>query len=281
MVARPRGGGDKGWSVHPSRRRQRGRRLDFPFCATISFVDRTVGPQPGVATTDEFRKAAATVTVTPFDNQTDAVMAMRFQREVSVHSHDLYWNARRLTRDHADAEDLVQETLLYAYRGFAGFQAGTNLWAWLFRIMRNRWISGHRRSERRLKESLEADIDDRVTGTSAALATAQRSAEEEFLSRVPDMCLEAALATLPEGSRIALYYAAEGYSHQEIASRMDIPVGTVMSRIFRARRRVRDLLQSAHHQGFVPAHVAPCPSTPKAAATRASTTQTDIDHGRR
>jgi RNA polymerase sigma-70 factor (ECF subfamily) len=199
---------------------------------------------------------------------------------VSAHSHDLYWNARRLTRDHADAEDLVQETMLYAYRGFAGFQAGTNLGAWLFRIMRNRWISGHRRSERRLKESLEADIDDRVTGTRAALATAQRSAEEEFLSRVPATGLEAALAALPEGSRIALYYAAvEGYSYQEIASRMDIPVGTVMSRIYRARRRVHNLLQSAHHQGFGSDHVVPFPSTMKVAATRVSKRQADIDHG--
>lgn len=219
------------------------------------------------------------MTVTPLDNQTDAVMAMRFQREVSAHSHDLYWNARRLTRDHADAEDLVQETMLYAYRGFAGFQAGTNLGAWLFRIMRNRWISGHRRSERRLKESLEADIDVRVTGTNAALATTQPSAEEEFLSRVPAMGLEAALATLPEGSRIALYYAAEGYSYQEIASRLEIPVGTVTSRIFRARRRVHDLLQSPHHQGFVSDHVVPCPSTTKVAATRGSESQAGIAHG--
>jgi RNA polymerase sigma-70 factor (ECF subfamily) len=183
------------------------------------------------------------VTVAPFVNMPDAATALRFQREVIAQSERLYWKARRLTRNHADAEDLLQETLLHAYRGFAGFEAGTNVGAWIFRIMRNRWISGHRQSERRITECFAADVDERAVGTSAALATAQQSAEDEALSRIPATTLEAAMATLPEGPRIALYYAAvEGYSYREIASLMDIPLGTVMSRIHRARRHLRTVL---------------------------------------
>jgi RNA polymerase sigma-70 factor (ECF subfamily) len=183
------------------------------------------------------------MTAVSIDIEPDTPLAVRFEREVLALSESLYRKARRLTGNHADAEDLVQETLLHAYRGFKSFEPGTNASAWLFCIMRNRWINGYRRSERRLTEWLNDDVDGRVAGTAAALATAERSAEEEVLSRIPDRNLETALATLPEGFRAALYYAAvDGYSYQEIAVLMGIPVGTVMSRVHRARRRMHDLL---------------------------------------
>jgi RNA polymerase sigma-70 factor (ECF subfamily) len=149
-----------------------------------------------------------------------------------------------LTNNHADAEDLLQDTLMQAYTGFRSFQQGTNLKAWLFRIMSNRNINVYRRLQRRPVENLADEISDRMLFSNAAHASnGVRSAEAEVMEALPDKDIVAALAALPETLRTTVYYAdVEGYPYREIAAIMDIPLGTVMSRLHRARTALRTLL---------------------------------------
>jgi RNA polymerase sigma-70 factor (ECF subfamily) len=173
----------------------------------------------------------------------NAELSMRFQREVLPLRDTLLRAAKRLTYSHADAEDLLQDALVDAYIGFRTFQQGTNLKAWLFRILRNRSISNHGKKKRR-PEYLAAEITDQMMVSNAAnLPRSPRSAEAEVLAGLPDGEITTALAALHEGVRTTLYYAAvEGYRYHEIAAIMDIPLGTVMSRLHRGRSRLRDLL---------------------------------------
>jgi RNA polymerase sigma-70 factor (ECF subfamily) len=159
--------------------------------------------------------------------------------------NNLFKSARRLTNSHADAEDLVQETLLYAFTGFRTFAPGTNVNAWLSRIMRNRWITEYRRCQRRPIEDLAGDIGSRVLAASKTPQSAaiRQSVEEDVLAILPDGDLAAAFATLPASTRLVMYYAEiEGYRLQEVADLLGIPIGTVMSRLYRGRRRMRDRL---------------------------------------
>ncbi|ODQ88041.1 hypothetical protein BHQ18_20895 [Mycolicibacterium flavescens] len=147
--------------------------------------------------------------------------------------------ARLLTRSQADAEDLVQDTLMHAYAGYRSFEAGTNFKAWLYRIMRNQWINAHRRSERR-----PCEVFDGLVSESAVVHRAGRdqlsSAEDRVLQNMPDPAVMDALAALSEEHRLVLYYAdVEDRSYREVADLMGIPVGTVMSRLHRARRQMR------------------------------------------
>ncbi|MBU8829399.1 sigma-70 family RNA polymerase sigma factor [Mycolicibacterium goodii] len=151
-------------------------------------------------------------------------------------------DAKRLTRTHADAEDLVQDTLLHAYSGFHRFRPGTNLKAWLRRIMRNQWISNHRRQASRPSEVLADDISSRMLLASGSTQTTvlHASAEDDVLAALPRSDLVTAMCALSRDSRLILYYVdVEGYPLREVASLMEVPVGTVMSRLHRARRRVR------------------------------------------
>jgi RNA polymerase sigma-70 factor, ECF subfamily len=181
------------------------------------------------------------------DRDCDAGAALQFENEVIPLLNSLYWTAWRLTRSHPDAEDLVQETLLRAYAGYASFRPGSNMKAWLSRIMRNQWINSYRRSQRRPIETLEDWFDDgSAAGREAVKAVEQRSAEEHVLDQIPEGRVSDALASMPNGLRIVLYYAhVEGYSYREIADFLDIPYGTVMSRLHRARHRLRDHLANA------------------------------------
>ena len=158
----------------------------------------------------------------------------------------LYSAALRMTRNPADAQDLVQETYLRAYRGYGGFQAGTNLKAWLYRILTNTYINSYR-AKRRQPEQTELDdveelylyrrMGDRGLGG--------QSAEDEALSWITDEEVKGALESLPENFRMAVLLAdVEGFSYKEIAEIMDVPVGTVMSRLHRGRRA----LQKALHE---------------------------------
>lgn len=176
----------------------------------------------------------------------DADLAARFTDEVQPLIDVLQRGARRLTRCEADADDLLQDTLLHAYAGYRQFRAGTNLKAWLFRIMYNRWVSNHRRT---LSRPAEVAVE-QVTDHAMARATAgTSSAESEVLASVPDPELAAALAVLPEGFSTAMFYAdVQGYTYAETADIMNIPVGTVMSRVSRGRQRLRDSLASAQRR---------------------------------
>ncbi|ALI25619.1 RNA polymerase sigma-E factor [Mycolicibacterium fortuitum] len=174
----------------------------------------------------------------------DAVLAARFVREAMPFHTVLLRTARRLTLSQADAEDLVQDTLMNAYTGFHRFEPGTNLQAWLFRIMHNRWISTHRMKQRRPDTFSVAEFTDNdMLGSAGHSAIAERSAEDRALDLFCDDRIRDAVLTLPEGFRTVLYYAdIEGLTYAETAARMDIPLGTVMSRIARSRERLRAAL---------------------------------------
>lgn len=178
------------------------------------------------------------VTNTP---EADTDLAARFTGEVEPLRDMLARGARRLTRSDADAEDLLQDALMHAYAGFQTFEAGTNVKAWLFRILYNRWVSGYRSKQRRPAEVCLDDVTEvEVWGGVRRQADASRSAEVEFLDALPNNEIASALATLPEGSRTAIYFAdVLDYTYAETAVLMDVPIGTVMSRVSRGRKRLR------------------------------------------
>ncbi len=164
------------------------------------------------------------------------------------HMGSLYTAALRMTRNPADAEDLVQETYLKAYRAFGSFQEGTNLKAWLYKILTNTFINSYRSKKRRpeqteLDEGEDLYLYRRLGGLEAVAAG--RSAEEELLDHITDSEVKVALESLPESFRMAVLLAdVEGFSYKEIAEILEIPIGTVMSRLHRGRKA----LQKALHQ---------------------------------
>ena len=175
----------------------------------------------------------------------------------------LYSAALRMTRNPSDAEDLVQETYLRAYRGFGGFQEGTNLKAWLFRILTNTFINSYRAKQRRPGETDLDDVEDlymyrRLGGLEAAQAG--RTPESEVLEAIPEAVVKEALEALPEQFRMAVLLAdVEGFSYKEIAEILDIPIGTVMSRLHRGRKGLeRRLFGFAEGRNLLPK--APDPS---------------------
>jgi RNA polymerase sigma-70 factor (ECF subfamily) len=173
--------------------------------------------------------------------ESDAELAARFERDTAPLRPVLMRGARRLTRNEADAEDLLQDALMHAFMGFRRFERGTNLNAWLFRIMHNRWISGYRMKQRRPAEYAVESIADLDLPADALRST--RSAESAAMDALPDTEIKAALDQLPEGFRVALYYAdVQGLTYAETAQVMGTPVGTVMSRVFRGRAQLRQTL---------------------------------------
>jgi RNA polymerase sigma-70 factor (ECF subfamily) len=170
----------------------------------------------------------------------------------------LYSAALRMTRNPADAEDLVQETYLKAYRGFGSFEQGTNLKAWLYRILTNTFINRYRAAKRRPDETDLDDVEDfylyrRLGGLEEARAG--RSAEDEMMDFFSEEEVKAAVEALPEQFRMAVLLAdVEGFSYKEIASILDIPIGTVMSRLHRGRKNLQKrLYEYASRQGLLTA----------------------------
>ena len=178
-----------------------------------------------------------------------------FADEAMEYAPQLYSAALRMTRNQADAEDLVQETYLRAYRGFEGFAAGTNLRAWLFRILTNTYINAYRARQRRPQESDLADVEDlylyrRLGALDAVLSS--RSAEDTLMELLTDDEVKQALEDLPENFRLPVLLAdVEGFSYREIAEMLDIPIGTVMSRLHRGRKAMQKALYDyAHARGL-------------------------------
>ena len=175
----------------------------------------------------------------------DPEIAHRFLRDVMPLHDQLYRVARRMTRNHSDAEDLLQDTLVRAFTGFGGYQEG-NLRAWLTTIMTHTAISTHRRRERRPTEVLTADISEVTPGIGRKASNHGPSAETCFLDPLPSDRTLTALRQLPEATQKVLYYAdVEGRRYSEIADILGVPLGTVMSRIHRGRQRMRHLLTAA------------------------------------
>ena len=189
-----------------------------------------------------------------------------FAEQAMPYMDNLYGAALRMTRNQSDAEDLVQETFLKAYRGFGGFQEGTNLKAWLYRILTNTYINIYRSKKRRPDETDLAEVEDlylyrRLGGLEGA--TAGRSAEDELLDTFTETEIKQALEDLPENFRMAVLLAdVEGFAYKEIAEILDIPIGTVMSRLHRGRKAMqKQLYEFGRRRGLVPRADEPATTT--------------------
>jgi RNA polymerase sigma-70 factor (ECF subfamily) len=173
----------------------------------------------------------------------DPALRERFEREVLPLLPSLYSAALRMTRNPADAEDLVQETYLRAYRGFSGFEEGTNLRAWMYRILTNTFINSYRKKQREPVTVQEDDLDEWYLYDKLGESGVEPSAEAEVIRSMPDEDVQKALEALPEGFRLAVLLAdVEGFSYKEIAEILGIPIGTVMSRLHRGRRALEKAL---------------------------------------
>ncbi len=191
------------------------------------------------------------------DQDTFADQAMEYMPQ-------LYSAALRMTRNRADAEDLVQEAYLKAYRGFGGFEEGTNLRAWLFRILTNTFINSYRSKKRRPDETELDEVEDfylyrRLGGLEAVRSG--RSAEDELMDVFTDGEVQGAIEALPEQYRLAVLLSdVEGFSYKEIAEQLDVPIGTVMSRLHRGRRSLQKQLHDfAVERRLAPAEPEPTP----------------------
>jgi RNA polymerase sigma-70 factor (ECF subfamily) len=178
----------------------------------------------------------------------------RFERDAMPLLDQLYAAALRMTRNPSDAEDLVQETYLKAYSAFHSFRAGTNLRAWLYRILTNTYINGYRKRQRQpVQQPTEEITDWQLAQVEQHTPSGLRSAEMEALDRLPDSDVKEALSQLAEDFRMAVYLAdVEGFAYKEIADIMGTPIGTVMSRLHRGRKQLRDMLTGvARERGFL------------------------------
>src|SRR5215207_4507876 len=204
-----------------------------------------------------------------------------FEEQAMEYAPALYSAALRMTRNPADAEDLVQEAYLRAYRGFEGFAEGTNLRAWLYRILTNTYINSYRAKQRRPEERELDDVEElylyrRLDTLSPATG---RSAEDELMDWFTEADVKHAVESLPEQFRLAVLLAdIEGFSYREIAEILDIPIGTVMSRLHRGRKAlqkrlfdfasVRGLLPGSRNSGDSATDGGLSPATPTNAAAR-------------
>ena len=168
-----------------------------------------------------------------------------FEGQAMQYMDQLYAAAMRMTRNPSDAADLVQETYVKAYSAFGQFQQGTNLKAWLYRIQTNTFINLYRKNQRNPYQGTIDDLEDWQLGGAESITQSRsnRSAEAEAIDHLPDSAVKDALQSIPEDFRLAVYFAdVEGFAYQEIADIMKTPVGTVMSRLHRGRRMLRELL---------------------------------------
>ncbi|WP_203135917.1 sigma-70 family RNA polymerase sigma factor [Microbacterium sp. JZ31] len=197
----------------------------------------------------------------------EATPRRQFEEQALPFMDQLYGAAMRMTRNPSDAADLVQETFVKAFASWASFTQGTNLKAWLYRILTNTYINTYRKKQREPYQGTIDDLEDwQLGGAESTTAMSSRSAEAEAIDHMPASVVKDALQSIPDDFRMAVYLAdVEGFAYQEIADIMKTPIGTVMSRLHRGRRLLRDLLKDyAAERGIQAA----APNTGKAPAGR-------------